>query len=591
MQRIEEERAKLTLKKPFQFKYDVANLRGDLFGGITAGIVALPLALAFGVQSGMGAIAGLYGAIALGFFAAIFGGTRQQISGPTGPMTVVSSLVVMTAIQNTGSLASASGTIITIFLLSGFFLLLYGCFKLGTYIRYIPYPVVSGFMTGIGVIIIILQIFPLMGQKSPKKILSVFGELPQALNNINWEAVLVATTTIAIIYIFPRITKSIPSTLVALLTVSGISNWVGLNVPLIGDIPDGFPELRLNEVSFEGMKLGLLIKLALTLSLLGAIDSLLTSVVADNITKTKHNSNQELIGQGIGNMAAAAIGGLPGAGATMRTLVNINSGGLTRLSGVVHALVLLIILMGAGVYASQIPLAVLAGILITVGIGIIDYKGMRHVKAVPRADAIVMFLVLALTVFVDLIQAVAAGLIMSSILFMKQMSDQVGEEVKIAPLRAYGNELPWEDEDIPPSIIDKIYVEHLDGPLFFGFAPAFQEMAKTLPDIRVIIFRMEEVPHIDQTGLYALEEVVRELEMRNIAVVMTGLQDQPLRMLRRINIVPGLVPEQYLFPSFAVCADWLKEELTDASHEDMHSFFDELDNVRRQQKLIPKYRL
>ncbi|MCF8721257.1 SulP family inorganic anion transporter [Nitrospina gracilis] len=589
MQKIQKERARLSFRQYFQ--YDLANLKGDFFGGVTAGIVALPLALAFGVQSGMGAIAGLYGAIALGFFAALFGGTRQQISGPTGPMTVVSTVVVMTAIQSMGSLEAAFGTIITTFFISGMFLIAYGVMKLGTYIRYIPYPVVSGFMTGIGVIIIILQIFPFMGQESPKKILSVFHELPAALTAINWEAVLAASVTIAIIYIFPRITKAIPSTLVALLAVSGISNWVGLNVPLIGDIPDGFPELRISEMSLEGLNLGLIIKLALTLSLLGAIDSLLTSVVADNITKTKHNSNQELVGQGIGNMAAAAIGGLPGAGATMRTLVNINSGGLTRLSGVIHAIVLLIILMGAGVYAAQIPLPVLAGILITVGIGIIDYKGLRHIKEVPRTDAVVMLLVLTLTVFVDLIQAVAAGLILASILFMKQMSDHVGKEVKISPLRSYTKELPWDDEHIPSSIIDKIYVKHLDGPLFFGFAPAFQEMAKTLPDIRVVIFRMKKVPHIDQTGLYALEEVIREFENRNIAVVMTGLQDQPLRMLRRINIVPGLIPEQFIFSTFEECMKWLEEELTDASHEDMHAFFDELNNIRRIQKLIPKYRL
>lgn len=587
--KMEEKHAKIF--SPELFPYDPKNLKGDFFGGITAGIVALPLALAFGVQSGLGAIAGLYGAIALGIFAALFGGTRQQISGPTGPMTVVSSLVVITAVNNVGSLEKAMGTIITIFFISGFFLLLYGVFKLGTYIRYIPYPVVSGFMSGIGVIIIILQVFPFMGQESPKKILSVFHELPKAMTHINWEAVVVASATIAIIYTFPKITKSIPSTLVALLVVSGITNWVGLKVPLIGDIPSGIPELRLTEMSLEGMNLGLLIKLGLTLSLLGAIDSLLTSVVADNITKTKHDSNRELIGQGIGNMAAAAIGGLPGAGATMRTLVNINAGGQTPLSGVIHGVVLLIILLGAGVYAAQIPLAVLSGILITVGIGIIDYKGMRHIKDIPRPDAIVMILVLALTVFVDLIQAVAAGMILSSILFMKQMSDQVGKEVKIAPLRSYARELPWEDEDIPPHILDKIYVKHLDGPLFFGFAPAFKEMAKTLPNIRVVIFRMKKVPHIDQTGLYALEEVIQELEKRNITVVMTGLQEQPLRMLRRINIVPGLIPEQHLFPTFEDCMKWLEEELADASHEDMHAFFDDLDNTRRQQKLTPRYRL
>lgn len=574
-----------------KFAYDPKNLRGDLFGGLTAGIVALPLALAFGVQSGMGAVAGLYGAIALGIFSAALGGTRLQVSGPTGPMTVISSVVVLTVIQNTGSLEAALGTILCIFLLAGVFLIAFGVLKLGDYIRYIPYPVVSGFMTGIGVIIIILQIFPFMGQASPKSIIKVFQELPNGLQMINWEAVVVAVATIGVIYVFPKITKAVPGSLVALLGVTVISNWGGLDVPVIGDIPSGLPELQISKMSLVGLNMSLIIEFSLTLALLGAIDSLLTSVVHDNFTKTKHNSNKELIGQGIGNMAAAAIGGLPGAGATMRTLVNFNAGGKTRLSGIFHGLVLLIILLGAGKYAAQIPLAVLAGILITVGIGIIDYRGIQHIPHIPRADAVVMLLVLGLTVFVDLIQAVAAGLIMSSILFMKEMSDQVGQDVKISPLRSYGKELPWEDEDIPDNIIDKIYVKHLDGPLFFGFAPAFMEKALTLPDVRVVIFRMKKVPHIDQTGLYALEEVILTLKKKGVAVVMTGLRPQALRMLRRINLVPGLVPENYLFDTFKDCVEWLLEELNDTEREDMNLFFDTLDKTREELKMSPKYSL
>jgi sulfate permease, SulP family len=573
-----------------RFKYDPSNLRGDLFGGITAGIVALPLALAFGVQSGMGAIAGLYGAIALGIFASAFGGTASQISGPTGPMTVVSSLVVLTAIESTGSIENGFGTIILIFCLAGALLILFGILKLGTYIKYIPYPVVSGFMSGIGVIIIILQIFPFMGQASPKSIIEVFKQLPEGLQNINFEAVLVAGATIAIIYIFPKITKAIPSSLVALLAVTLIANWTNLDVPLIGNIPEGIPELQISKFSLSGIELNLIIELALTLALLGAIDSLLTSVIADNVTKTKHDSNKELIGQGIGNMVAGAIGGLPGAGATMRTLVNVNAGGKTRLSGIVHGALLMFILLGAGVYAAQIPLSVLAGILITVGIGIIDYKGFRHIPHVPKADAVVMILVLILTVFVDLIQAVAAGMILASILFMKQMSDQGGRRVTISPLREYMKELPWDDENIPSTIVDKIFVKHLDGPLFFGFAPAFQEMAKTLPDIRVVIFRMKRVPHIDQTGLYALEEVIMGLGKRGIATVMTGLKPQHMRMLRRINIIPGLIPEKYLFDTFQGCVEWLNQELNDTDLSDMHRFFDDLEKGESK-KLPPRYRL
>lgn len=557
------------------------NLRGDVFGGITAGIVALPLALAFGVQSGAGAIAGLYGAIALGILAATFGGTATQVSGPTGPMTVVSALVITTAIDLHGSFEAGMGFIICIFVLAGLVQILFGVLQLGTYIRYIPYPVVSGFMTGIGGIIILLQVFPFFGLTSPKKVIDVVSNITDVIPAINWAAMIIAGSTIAIIYLFPRITKVVPSPLVALVSMTLVTALFGLNVPLIGAIPSGIPEFQLGTMfSIQAKDMTLIIELALTLALLGAIDSLLTSVIADNITKTKHHSNRELIGQGIGNIFAGSIGGLPGAGATMRTLVNVNAGGQTPLSGVIHGVLLIAILFGLGTYAQEIPLPVLAGILITVGIGIIDYKGLRDIKSVPRTDAVVMLIVLSMTVFVDLIQAVAAGLILSSILFMKQMSDQLGREVKVVPLKEVERETPWADENIPDSIADNIYVKHLSGPLFFGFAPAFQAMAESLPDIRVVIFRMKLVPHIDQTGLYAMEEVVLALEKRNIAVVITGLQSQPLRMLQRINVVPGLIPESYLFDTFKECVSWLGEELRQ-SPEKGEVFFEELGKTSR----------
>jgi len=552
------------------------NLRGDVFGGITAGIVALPLALAFGVQSGAGPVAGLYGAIVLGIFAATFGGTSSQVSGPTGPMTVVAALVVIKAIEEYGSLEAGMGFIICIFLLAGVVQILFGVLKLGTYIKYIPYPVVSGFMSGIGGIIILLQIYPFFGQTSPKKVLDVITNIVDVIPIINWEAMIIASSTIAIIYLFPKITKAIPSTLVALISMTIVTTFIGLEVPVIGTIPSSLPELKIGAIaSIHTSDITLIIELALTLALLGAIDSLLTSVIADNITKTKHHSNRELVGQGIGNIMASCIGGLPGAGATMRTLVNINAGGQTPLSGVIHGVLLLATLLGLGNYAQEIPIPVLAGILITVGVGIIDYKGFRHIKSVPRTDALVMLIVLGMTMFVDLIQAVAVGLILSSILFMKQMSDQLGSEVKILPIKE--NCRQWWKENIPDSIADKIYVKHFPGPIFFGFAPALQAMAESLPDIRVVIFRMMDVPNIDQTGLYALEEVVLSLEKRNIAVVITGLQKQPYRMLQRINMVPGLIPENYIFDEIEDCIQWLGEELRQSAGGE-EAFFDMIGN-------------
>ena len=558
------------------------NLNGDIFGGITAAIVALPLALAFGVQSGAGPVAGLYGAIALGIFAAIFGGTSTQISGPTGPMTVVSALVVIKAIEKYGSLEAGMGFIVCIFVLAGLAQIVFGACQLGAYIKYIPYPVISGFMSGIGGIIILLQIFPFFGQTSPKNVIDVLTHISDVISLINWEAVIISSSTVAIIYLFPRFTKAVPSTLVALISMTIVTIWFGLEVPVIGPIPSSLPELKLSSMaSINASDITLIIELALTLSLLGAIDSLLTSVIADNMTKTKHHSNRELMGQGIGNIMAGSIGGLPGAGATVRTLVNINAGGRTPLSGITHGFVLLATLLGLGNYAQEIPIPVLAGILITVGIGIIDYKGFRHIKSVPRTDAMVMLIVLGMTVFVDLIQAVVVGLILSSILFMKQMSDQLSSEVKILPLKE--NCRQWWKENIPESIADNIYVKHFPGPLFFGFAPALQAMAESLPNIRVVIFRMMSVPHIDQTGLYALEEVVLSLEKRNIAVVMTGLQTQPYLMLKRINLVPGLIPENYLFDKFEDCIQWLGEELRKSTGSE-EAFFEELGAFRTESK-------
>ena len=559
------------------------NLHGDIFGGITAAIVALPLALAFGVQSGAGPVAGLYGAIALGIFAAIFGGTSTQISGPTGPMTVVSALVVIKAIEEYGSLEAGMGFIVCVFVLAGLAQIVFGVCQLGAYIKYIPYPVVSGFMSGIGGIIILLQIFPFFGQTSPKNVIDVLTHISDVMSLINWEAVIISSSTVAIIYLFPRFTKAVPSTLVALISMTIVTTWFGLEVPVIGPIPSSLPELKLGTIaSINASDITLIIELALTLSLLGAIDSLLTSVIADNMTKTKHHSNRELMGQGIGNIMAGCIGGLPGAGATVRTLVNINAGGRTPLSGLTHGFVLLATLLGLGNYAQQIPIPVLAGILITVGIGIIDYKGFRHIKSVPRTDAIVMLIVLGMTVFVDLIQAVAVGLILSSILFMKQMSDQLSSEVKVLPLKE--NCRQWWKENIPESIADNIYVKHFPGPLFFGFAPALQAMAESLPNIRVVIFRMMNVPHIDQTGLYALEEVILSLEKRNIAVVMTGLQTQPYLMLKRINLVPGLIPKNYLFDKFEDCIQWLGEELRKSTTGSEEAFFEELGTFRSESK-------
>lgn len=517
---------------------------GDIFGGITAGIVALPLALAFGVQSGLGAAAGLYGAIAVGILAAIFGGTATQISGPTGPMTVVSAAVIASLIALKGDLASALPSILLCFMLAGFFQILLGLTGAGKYIKYIPYPVVSGFMTGIGVIIIVLQLFPMLGHISPGNIIDIFKNLGTPLSDINFYALLLAALSIAIIYLFPKITKAIPSVLVALIIVSLIPIFIPMDVRIIGDIPSGLPAIRLELFSAFG-RLDMIILSALTLAALGTIDSLLTSVVADNITRTTHNSNKELIGQGIGNMGSALIGGIPGAGATMRTLVNIRAGGKSKVSGVIHGLVLLLILLGLGKFASQIPLPVLSGILITVGIGIIDTRGIKHLRKVTRVDAVVMIIVLVLTVFVDLLQAVAAGMIISSVLFMKRVGD-ISQEQSVSTIDG-DEEVSGALHDayaIPEEIQKYVSIKQINGPLFFGNNDYFHVLSQQISSTsKVLLIDMRLVPYIDQSGLYTMENIILHLEQKKIQVFLLGLQTQPKDMMKNINLIPDLVDE------------------------------------------------
>jgi len=538
------------------------NLSGDLFGGLTAAVVALPLALAFGVQSGMGAIAGLYGAIALGVLAALLGGTNTQISGPTGPMAVVASAVIAGEIAIYGSLDAAIGTIVATFVLAGIFQIIMGFSGIGKYVRYMPYPVISGFMSGIGIIIMMFQVFPFFGLTSPKRIVDILSNIGEIPSMLNWEAVILALSTILIIYLFPRITRKLPSALIALVGLTIISYILGLQVPIIGDIPKGLPDVHIDTLlDMDWHHPMVMIIPALTLAALGAIDSLLTSVVADNMTKTQHNSNKELIGQGVGNTVAGLIGGLPGAGATMRTVVNINAGGQTKLSGIVHGLVLVIILLGAGAYAKLIPIPVLAGILITVGIGIIDYKGIKHILHVPRSDAIVMIIVLLMTVFVDLLQAVAVGMVMASILFMKQVSDRVEQRATSGSLDDFEhlNLLP-DEKKISDALKQQIYIQHFDGPIFFGFTSHFKLMMQKLPDVQVVIFRMQRVPYIDQSGMYAIEDAVQQLHQKGIAVILCEMQQQAEDMLRNIKMIPALIPESHVFDSFRKTIEALEQD-------------------------------
>ncbi len=549
------------MAKPF---YDTKYLKGDITGGLVAGVVALPLALAFGVQSGLGAIAGLYGAIAVGILAALFGGTTTQASGPTGPMTVVSAALVANAIEMAGSLQDAMGIILLSFLVGGALQIVFGLINIAGYIKYFPYPVISGFMSGVGLIIIILQIAPFVGLDAAKSTLKVMADLPRLFTDFNWQALALGAMTVVIYYVFPKITKAIPSALVALIVVSIFAYFIKWDVPIIGTIPSGLPTLQLDGLfTVDSSAYGLVLEYGMVLAVLGSIDSLLTSVIADNMTKTKHNSNRELIGQGIGNMVAALIGGIPGAGATKGTVVNINSGGRTRLSGALHGAFLLTVLLGLSSLAAYIPLAVLAGILIPIGFKIIDIKGLRHLKIVPRADAAVLIIVLLWTTFGSLIQAVGIGVTLAALLFMKRASD-IGEEgMQVGTLAGFDGEKPWEDEtEFYEKFKDKIYIKHLYGPLFFGFTSHFQEQVKNIDhDIKILIIRMDRVPYVDQSGIYALETAILDLTLKGIKVIITGLKEQPSDLLKAIDIIPDLVPEQQVFHHVEDSFDWVSDQL------------------------------
>ncbi|MBT8324697.1 MAG: SulP family inorganic anion transporter [Winogradskyella sp.] len=613
-----------------------SNIKGDAFGGITAGIVALPLALAFGVSSGLGPSAGLYGAIFISFFAALFGGTNTQISGPTAPMTAVSMVVIAGIVAaNDGSIEKALPAILTVFLLAGLMQIALGFLGFGRYIKYIPYPVVSGFMTAIGVIILVTQILPSIGyypkedielvsqfkpqaeelilenilreeagegilvledfeetisraqqlteadiakesqtlaKSASSGVIGTINVLPRAIKNIDWLELALALSTIFIVYGFKRITTKVPSALVALIVVSGVAYGFGMDYRPIEEIPTGLPIPRLEIfTSFSLSAITPYIFTAITLALLGAIDSLLTSVVADNMTKTKHEPNKELVGQGIGNSIGAIFGGIPGAGATIRTVVNINAGGKTRLSGMIAGILLLVILLALGPVASRIPAAVLAGILITVGIGVMDYKGLKAIPVLPKdikigplkvsSEVIVMLVVLVLSTVWNLVYAVGIGLVIASLMFMKKIGDLTARRSDVRKLK----EKAWADEaDFPDNLKEEVFIKHIKGPLFFGSTSDFQALSKQIPPTaKTVIIRLGRMQYMDQSGLYAMEDVLVDLKKQNIDVLFVNLLKQPKYMMERIDIIPDLIPKEHVFKNFDQCLKWIKQNVKD----------------------------
>ncbi len=514
------------------------NIKGDIFGGVVAAVIAVPLALAFGVASGAGAEAGLYGAILVGFFAALFGGTPAQASGPTGPMTVVFAGLFV-------EMGSNPSLVFSSVVLGGIGLILLGVLGVGRYISLMPYPVISGFMSGIGGIIIILQIGPLLGHAAkPGGVIPNILGMPEFLSQPLIDAVILAAIALSIVYFTPKVIgRIIPPPLLALFVCTPAAIWFFSEAPVIGSIPSGFPPFQFPSVEVEFLPL--IVKGACVLALLGAIDSLLTSLVCDNMTRTQHNSNRELIGQGIGNTVAGFFGGLPGAGATMRSVANIRSGGRTPISGALMGLVLLATLLWLGPLAEQIPLAVLAGILLKVGVDIIDWRFLRHVMEAPRADVGIMVVVFLITVAVDLITAVGAGVVLASLLFVKEMADlqlanmnvitEVHEETPLSPQEAA----------IMERNAGKIVLIHVDGPMSFGSAKNMVKRLETVPGLGTFmscVLDLSDVPVIDGTAALAIDDMLRIIRAHEQHLFFVGMQPNVIKTLEGLNVLSHIRP-------------------------------------------------
>ncbi|MBO8218422.1 SulP family inorganic anion transporter [Prochlorococcus marinus] len=524
--------------------FHLNNIRGDILGGITAAVVALPLALAFGnaALGPGGAIYGLYGAVVVGFLAALFGGTPAQVSGPTGPMSVtVAGVVAGLAAVGVPTDLSAKQIlplVMAAVVIGGLLQILFGILKLGKYITLVPYSVVSGFMSGIGVIIIALQIGPLLGISTRG---GVVDSLTTVFSNFqpNGAAIGVAIMTLGIVFLTPRkITQWVPSPLLALLIVTPISMFFGGTIDRIGEIPRGVPSLDFP--SFN-QYFPIIFKAGLVLAVLGAIDSLLTSLVADNISQTKHNSDRELIGQGIGNAVAGLFSGLPGAGATMRTVINVKSGGSTPLSGMVHSIVLLIVLVGAGPLAEKIPTALLAGILIKVGLDIIDWGFLRRAHKLSLKTSVVMYGVLLMTVFWDLIWAVLVGVFIANMLTIDSITETQLEGMEEDNPSLTGNTqgqntLPADEKALLDRCSGEVMLFRLKGPLSFGAAKGISDRMNLVRNYKILILDITDVPRLGVTATLAIEDMMQEAKNNSRKAFVAGANQKVKERLAKFGV-------------------------------------------------------
>lgn len=521
------------------------NLRGDLFGGVTTAIVSLPLALTFGVASGAGPAAGLYGAVLVGFFAALFGGTSTLISEPTGPMTVIMTAIVtaMVAANPEHGLAMA----FTVVMIAGLFQILFGLLKLGKYITLMPYSVISGFMSGIGLILIILQLAPLMGQPIPPGgVVGTLRSLPTLLSNIQPAEAFLGLMTLAILFLFPkRLRRYAPPQLVVLIlgTLVALLFFADQNLRQIGPIPVGLPTI--NWPVFTPELVTTMILDGMILGMLGCIDTTLTAMIADSLTRTEHKSDKELIGQGIGNLMSGLFGGLPGAGATMGTVVNIQSGARTPLAGMIRAVLLLLVILGAARLTEQIPLAVLAGIALFVGFNILDWSLLKRAHRVSWQTAAIMYGVMLLTVFVDLIVAVGVGIFIANILTIERLSALQAQHVKAISDADDAVQLSRGERDLLNRADGRVLLFYLSGPMIFGVSRAVARQHAAIGEYEAAVIDLTNVPLIDDTISLVIENAIKDAVESGCEVFIVSPADQPRRQLSRLDIF-ALIPPDHL---------------------------------------------
>ncbi|AQM20289.1 SulP family inorganic anion transporter [Vibrio anguillarum] len=531
----------------FRGRFADIDLKGDVFGGVTTAIISLPLALAFGVASGAGAEAGLWGAILVGLFAALFGGSSTLISEPTGPMTVIMTAILTSMVSRYPETGLAVS--FTVVMMAGAFQIVLGTLKLGKYITLMPYSVISGFMSGIGVILIILQLSPLLGQAAPAGgVMGTLTALPEIISQMKFSELFLGLLTLGILFFLPaQYRKQVPVQLVALVGVTLVSVLLfdSEEIRRIGVIPAGLPSFVIP--TFNAEMFTTMVIDALVLGTLGCIDTLLTAVIGDSLTRKEHDSDKELRGQGLANMIAGLLGALPGAGATMGTVTNIQVGARSPLSGVVRALILALVVLVAGGLTEPIPMAVLAGIAVYVGFNILDWSFIQRAHKVSVQGMAIMYGVMLLTVFVDLIVAVGLGVFISNILIIERLSREQARQVK-AISDADENDVPLTDSE--RALLDKangkVLFFYLSGPMIFSVSKAIARQHNHISDYEAMILDLTDVPMIDVTVGLALENAINDALDAHCAVYLLCPNVHTKQQLEKFHIL-DLVPTEQTF--------------------------------------------